>query len=875
MEGLFMRPPHLSWHSIEGERVAEKLKTRLATGLSDQEALDRLMRLGPNRIDVEKRWTRLSRAADQFSDALIWVLLVAALASGFVLGAWVDAAAITAIVLLNATLGYALESRAESALARLEAMESPSARVIRGSHTLSVPARDVVIGDLLLLEAGDQIAADSRLVTNWHLEALEASLTGESLSVEKSTAPVAEDAGLGDRTSMIYAGTTVAKGRGHALVTATGTATEMGRIAESISEDSPPSPLQVEMGRIGRRLALVALGSGILVMGTGLLQNYAFETMALTAVALAVAAIPEGLPAVITATLAGGTRRMAQRNAIVRRLPAVEALGAVDVICTDKTGTITKSELALAIACIDGQDFESGQIDEDLDELRDLLVTAVLCNDARLSGGEYIGDPTETALVAAAATAGVDPTVVRAQHPRIDEATFDSRRKLMSTLHVLEEGGFDLRSKGAPEVILSRCTSVANSRGVEPLDPDTRVALLREADRLAGRGFRTLAFARRTLDERPSDPSVAETDMVYLGVVGLQDEVRPAVPQAIETASVAGVRTVMVTGDHLVTAATVASEVGIADGEFMPGDELREIDFDDLSSTISEYRGFARVDPIDKVKIVEAWRSTGAIVAMTGDGVNDAPALNAADVGVAMGSGTDVSRASADLVLTDDNYATIVAAVDEGRRIFRNLRNVVHYLLSANASEVLYMVIGFAAFGFLGEPLLAVQLLWINLLSDALPALALGVDQPSLDLMKNRPGTGRNILSRRNLAVLVSQGAILTVAALTSLVLGHYLLQLDFAVVRTMVFSTLVLAQLLHAVNVRSDAEVRMTLPQPALLGAIAVSVVLQVFVVYTGFGHNVFQTAPLGLSEIGIVVATSAISMLAIRTLNRRLQQS
>lgn len=875
MEGLFTRPPHLLWQSIEGERVAEELRTSLSTGLSDQEALDRLMRLGPNRIGVEKRWTRLSRAADQFSDALIWVLLVAALASGFLLGAWVDAAAITAIVLLNAVLGYALESRAENALARLEALESPYARVSRSGHTLSVPAQDVVIGDLLLLEAGDQIAADSRLVTNWHLEALEASLTGESLSVEKSTEPVGEDVGIGDRTSMIYAGTTVAKGRGQGLVTATGTATEMGRIAESISEDSPPSPLQVEMSRIGRRLALVALGSGILVMGTGLLQNYPFETMALTAVALAVAAIPEGLPAVITATLAGGTRRMAQRKAIVRRLPAVEALGAVNVICTDKTGTVTKSELALAIACIDGTNFESDQIGENIDQLRDLLVTAVLCSDARLSDGEYVGDPTETALLTAAATAGVDPTVIRAQHPRIDEATFDSRRKQMSTLHESKEGGYELRSKGAPEVILSRCSSVANSGGVEPLDADARVALLLEADRLAGRGFRTLALARRTLNERPPDPADAETDMIYLGVIGLQDEVRPAVPQAIKTASEAGVRTVMVTGDHLVTAATVASEVGLADGEFMPGDVLREIDFDELSSTISGYRGFARVDPIDKVKIVEAWRSTGAIVAMTGDGVNDAPALNAADVGVAMGSGTDVSRASADLVLTDDNYATIVAAVDEGRRIFRNLRNVVHYLLSANASEVLYMVIGFAAFGFLGEPLLAVQLLWINLLSDALPALALGVDQPSGDLMKDRPGTGRNILSRRNLAILVGQGAILTVAALTSLLLGHYLLQLEFAVIRTMVFSTLVFAQLLHAVNVRSDAEVRMTMPQPALLGAIAVSVVLQVFVVYTGFGHNVFQTAPLGLSEIGIVLATSVISMLAIRALNRRLHQS
>lgn len=874
MDSLAQSWPDRAWHSVRCQDVAEELKTNQTAGLTQAEAARRLALFGPNRMGEPERWVRTRRMARQFGDALIWVLLIAAAASGLLLGAWVDAAAITAIVVLNAALGFALETRADTALARLEALEAPSARVRRDSVLLTIPARDVVVGDLLVLEAGDLIAADSRLVLNWHLEVLEASLTGESLPVAKVTDPVADDLSVGDRNSMAHAGTIVVKGRGQALVTATGRSTEMGKIASSISKASPPSPLEVEMARIGKRLALVAVAAGILIMGTGLVQNYPLETMALTAVALAVAAIPEGLPAVITATLAGGTRRMAQRRAIVRRLPAVEALGAVDVICTDKTGTLTKSELALAVARVNGRSFDAHQIHDHRDQLRDLLETAVLCNDVSLSGTELIGDPTETALVVAARTAGVDPVEINVAHQRVDEAAFDSARKRMSTLHVSVDGGFELRAKGAPEVIVSQCNTYATSNGWRPLDEDARTALLDDADLLARRGFRTLGFAMRPLDGRPRDAAAAESEMVYLGVVGLQDEIRPEVAHAIETAARAGIRTVMVTGDHRVTAETVASEIGLDAGEIMGGDDLRNTALADLSQNISRYDGFARVDPIDKVKIVDAWRDTGAIVAMTGDGVNDAPALNAADVGVAMGSGTDVSRASADLVLTDDNYATIVSAVDEGRRIFRNLRNVVHYLLSANASEVLYMVIGFATFGFLGEPLLAVQLLWINLLSDALPALALGVDRPSRNLMSDPPGAGRNILSKRNIGVLIGQGAILTLGALGTLLVGHYAMDLEFVEVRTMVFSTLVVAQLLHAINVRSDTERRLTMPQPALLGAIAISLALQIVVVYAAFGHTMFQTAPLATTEVLVVVVASALSMLGVRVLNLRLQK-
>ena len=874
MEGNPQTPPEHTWYSLTLEDVAEALESDSTQGLKDSEASARLATFGANTIDRTEGWIRSRRMGRQFSDALIWVLLVAAAASGLLLGAWIDAAAIAAIVLLNAVLGYALESRAETALARLEALEAPTAQVIRGAVQSTVPARDLVIGDLMALEAGDQVAADARLVVNRHLEVLEASLTGESLPAEKSVKPVSCDASIGDQRSMVFAGTTVAKGKGEALVTATGASTEMGKIASSMTEASPPSPLEIEMSRIGKRLALVAVVAGMLILGTGLVQNYAFETMALTAVALAVAAIPEGLPAVITATLAGGTRRMAERQAIVRRLPAVEALGAVDIICTDKTGTLTKSELALAIACIDEGRFEAHQIHDHAGQLRELLETAVMCNDANYSGSELSGDPTETALISAARIAGVDPAAVNDASRRIDEAAFDSGRKRMSTLHTSATGGFDLRAKGAPEVIISQCNFYATAEGPQPLDDVRRTALLAEAETLASRGFRTLAFAMRPLDDKPRVAANAEQQMTYLGVVGLRDEIRPEVAKAIETAGSAGIRTVMVTGDHKVTAGAVAAEIGLNTGEIMGGDDLRNIKVDELSQNIPLYRGFARVDPIDKVKIVEAWRSTGAIVAMTGDGVNDAPALNAADVGVAMGSGTDVSRAAADLVLTDDNYATIVDAVAEGRRIFRNLRNVVHYLLSANASEVLYMVIGFAAFGFLGEPLLAVQLLWINLLSDALPALALGIDRPTHDLMSDQPGTGRNILSKRNLVVLVGQGAILTVAALATLLVGHYVLELGFVEVRTMVFSTLVVAQLLHAVSVRSGGEPRLTMPQPALLGAITLSAVLQVFVIYTDFGHDVFQTASLTVLQLLVAIVTSVLSMVGVRMLNRQLQR-
>ncbi len=857
------------YHSLTPSDVAELLETDLTAGLASDRAHALLQLHGPNRVGHSERWIRLKRLSRQFADVLIWILLVAAGISGLVLGEWIDAGAIVAIVALNAVLGYVQESKAEAALDKLEALEAPTATVIRDGAATIAPAAGLVPGDVIQLEAGDAVPADGRVASSSHMECAEAALTGESLPVSKSNQPVAHDAGLGDRASMVFAGTTVVRGRGRAVVATTGLNTEMGKIAAALTEPAPPTPLEVEMGRIGRRLALVAIVAGVLIMGTGLLQDYPIETMVLTSVALAVAAIPEGLPAVITATLAGGTTRMANRAAIVRRLPAVEALGAVNVICTDKTGTLTKSELAVDIVAIAGRSMHLSEVDPRGHGVTELIETAVLCNDSRQSGDKTIGDPTETALIDAVLQTGIDVESLRNERPRIDEVAFDSRRKRMSTIHDDPEGGHVIHTKGAPEVIIDRASHWLSPGGVAPIDENTRGALLAEADDLAAQGYRTLAFAVRHLNELPDDPAEAETGMTYEGVVGLHDEVRPEVADALAKARGAGVRTVMVTGDHVITARSVADTIGL-EGEIMGGDELRATGSRTLSDHIGQYSGFARVDPIDKVKIVDAWRDRGSIVAMTGDGVNDAPALKTADIGVAMGSGTDIARASSDLVLTDDNYATIVAAIDEGRRIFRNLRNVVHYLLSANASEVIYMVVGFIAFGFLGEPLLAVQLLWINLLSDALPALALGIDRPAVDLMNQMPGGGRNILSRRNLAILVGQGTILATASIATLLVGHYVMDLEFTVVRTMVFTTLVVAQLLHAINVRSDDEARISMPQPALIGAILTSATLQILIIYTSFGHSIFRTASLSVTSLAAVAGFSALSMAGVRLMNR-----
>ena len=810
--------PRPGWHaSTVAETIAE-LRTDTGAGLDSAVAEQRLEAEGPNQLTHERRWTRTKRLAAQFNDVLIWLLLVAAAVSGFVLDAWFDAGAIAAIVILNAAIGYGQEAKADRAIESLRDLEAPEATVIRDGSVGRIDARRLVPGDLILVEAGDRTPADARVIEAIRLVANEAPLTGESIPVTKMPEPNPADAVVGDRASMLFAGTTMVAGRGKAVVVETGGSTEMGQIAALFTDDQPTTPLQVELGRVGRRLGVVAVASAVLIFGAGLIRSFPVETMALTAVALAVAAIPEGLPAVVTVSLAGGLQRMAHRNAIVRRLPAVETLGAVNVICTDKTGTLTAEELHVAAVALP---HENGCVDllGSADPVtREMVFTAALCNDAYESADGLAGDPTEVALLKALEKAGIDFGHLRVSSPRIDEASFDGSRKRMSTLH--EENGYTLRTKGAPEIVIGRSAEMLTPEGHVTLNDDDRQKLLDLAETMAADGLRTLAFAVRTLDGRPDDPADAEESLSFVGMVGFNEGIRPGVPQAISKAAAAGVTTVMVTGDHSTTAEAIGRSVGLEPGFVMSGRELSNVTTEELEKSISDYRVFARVDPADKVKIIEAWKGAGATVAMTGDGVNDAPALHRADIGVAMGSGTDVARESAAMILADDNYATIVSAISEGRRLFNNLRNVVHYLLSANASEVLYVLTGFLIFGFLGEPLLAVQLLWINLLSDALPAIALGMDTMDRDVMKQKPGEGRDVLSGRNLTVLLAQGTILAAAAMVAMLIGSYVLELDHSTVRTMVFSTLVFSQLLHAMSVRAGSG-KMRMPGRLLVAAL------------------------------------------------------
>ncbi|HSG78713.1 MAG TPA: cation-translocating P-type ATPase, partial [Acidimicrobiia bacterium] len=669
--------------------------------------------------------------------------------------------------------------------------------------------------------------------------------------------------------SMLHAGTAIAGGRGRAIVVATGRETEFGKIASALTAEEPPTPLQVELDRVGRRLAVLALATAGLVFLTGVLRGNPVEAMLLTAVALAVAAIPEGLPAVVTITLSRGVQRMADRNAIVRRLPAVEALGAASVICTDKTGTLTRNEIRLQRIRMAGYDLDPADLDVVSDLGRAFVDVAVLCNDGRRGDDDWVGDPTETSLLHAIETAGGDVEGVRASLPRLDEIAFDSSRKRMTTIHP-RDGGYLVATKGAPEIVLDRCSTVLDAAGAVPLDDARRHSLAEIAVDLASSGLRTLALARRTVGRLPSELDLVETELELVAIVGMSDAVRDEAPDAVASARRAGITVVMVTGDHEVTARAVAREVGIiGDGdEVMAGDRLRSMSVDELAAEVDRYRVYARIDPLDKVKIVDAWQQRGEIVAMTGDGVNDAPALQAADIGVAMGSGTDVAKGAASMILADDDFATIVAAVREGRSIFSNLRTVVSYLLSCNVSEVIVMLLGFLVFGALGDPLLAVQLLWINLVTDGLPALALGVDAPEEGTMARPPDRSRNILSARRQLTLLGLGSILAAAALGTLVIGHYALGEDWEVVRTMVFTTLVVVQLAHAWSMRQRAAGRMdSRPEPnrLLLGAAAVSFGLQLLVVVTPLGRTLFETTLVPMAGWGVIAGLTALSWAAI----------
>ena len=855
-------------HAVPWEEVVRGLDTDTDRGLSSDDVAARLEEWGPNRIAEERStpWWRILLA--QFADVLIWVLLAAAFVSGVVLGDPVDAIVILAIVVLNAVIGFVQEYRAEDALVSLRELSAPVASVMRDGMPSDVDAETLVPGDLVLLEAGDRVPADARLVDARRLTLEEAALTGESFPVRKSVDPVEEAAVVGDRSSMVHAGTIVASGRGRCIVTATGTATEMGRIAALLEEDEPPSPLQVELARIGRRIAVLAGIAAVVVFALGLLREGDLDSLFLTAVALAVAAIPEGLPAVTTITLARGVRAMAEDDAIVRRLPAVEALGAAEVICTDKTGTLTMNEMRVQRVVLAEHRVEADEFRDNGDGRIELFAAvAALCSDAVPVADGLRGDPTEAALLGAFHPGVVDIEETRAAHRRFDELSFDSSRKRMTTLHPWE-GGFMVAMKGAPEVVLDRCSHVRTERGVESLTDDLLEHLRGQASELAADGLRTIAVAYRLVEGRPESLEDCERELTYLGVAGMSDSLRPEVARSIETAERAGISVVMVTGDHAVTARAIADQLGMLEGrEVVGGADLGEMDDEELGARVERIGAYARVDPADKVKIVRAWQGRSRIVAMTGDGVNDAPALRIADIGVAMGTGTDVSKDASDMVLADDDFSTIVAAVERGRAIFSNLKKVLYFLLSANISEIFVMLVGFLVFGGAGEPLLAVQLLWINLITDGLPAVALGLDPAPPGIMDRPPQTDRNLLGVAHQYRLVWQGAVLSLAPLAVYAYGWWGRELEWEYVRTLAFCALVVVQLFHSFAVRAQTASVWTTPlrNPVLLAGIAGSALLQVLVVATPAGNRLFETVPVSVGDWVVVIGASLVPFLLV----------
>ena len=923
--------PVVPWYAMSSELCATRLNAHPERGLSGEDARGRLAALGPNELPEAPPPSLLKLFLSQFTSVIVWVLIGAAVISGL-LEDWLDAAAILAIVLLNGVLGFVQEFRAERSLAALRKMSVAMARVIHDGVLRSIPARELVAGDLIVLEAGDRIPADTRLIYTTNFQTQEASLTGESTPVQKHAGIIAgTDVPLAERTNMAFMGTVAVSGKARALVVATALHTELGRIAAMIQKateaERTETPLQRRLEQFGYTLLWLALGVVTVVFVLGYLRGEPAVLMLLTSVSLAVAAVPEGLPAVVTITLALGVTRMVKRHALIRKLPAVETLGSTTVICSDKTGTLTKNEMTVTrlftgdrVFEVTGEGYEPvGEIREKRSELkvlsselsdqreisspensalstqhsaltqspalRDLLTAAVLCNGAMLRQEEgtwrILGDPTEGALLVAAAKAALTIEALDSAYHFLGEVPFDPDRKMMTIVRRGPDGPVAY-VKGAPDVLLRHCTHrLAMDGTTESITESIRTAILDVNASFAHQALRVLAMARRRLDREPDAYRAQELEdqLVFLGLAAMKDPLRSEAKAAVQACHDAGIRTVMITGDHKDTASAIAEELTGVKGpiESLSGTELDRLSDDELARTVEQVTVYARVSAEHKLRIVKAWKAQGAIVAMTGDGVNDAPAVKAADIGVAMGiTGTDVTKEAADMVVTDDNFASIAAAVEEGRGIFDNIRKTVHFLLSCNLSEVLVML--FAALLGLPLPLLPIQILWMNLVTDGIPALALAVDPKAPDLMKRPPRWPEaRLLDGGRLLAIGGEGLMLGLIALGAFSYSIYGLHQELDQARTVAFTVMVVAQLVHVFNCRSE---RLSLFQlgvgtnRALVWAFLLSLVVQVAVLTVPAAAPIFKVASLpieGWVLMGAMGLLPFVIMESIKLLRRR----
>lgn len=842
------------WYTLSTKEVEKQMQTNIEFGLNEKQVEDKQNKFGLNKLEEKKKESIVIKFIKQFNDFMIIILIIASIISAVVArlegsNDYFDSIIIIAIVVFNAIMGLVQEAKAEKSLEALKKMTAPTCRVKRNGKISTIKSEQIVPGDIVLLEAGNYVPADCRLISSSNLKIEESSLTGETVPVLKEANSILkEKTALGDMVNMAFSTTIVVNGHGEAIVTDIGMNTKVGKIAKMIiTNEAPETPIQKKLEEVGKSLGIACLGICLLIFVIGLLKKIEPIEMFMTSVGLAVAAIPEGLPAIVTIMLSIGVTKMAKKNSIIRKLPAVETLGSSSVICSDKTGTLTQNKMQVTkIANINGET-------NDKEYIKWLMGMATMCTDVEISKEngkmELTGEPTEKAIVSKALDEGQNKNELYNVMKRVKDIPFDSSRKMMTTIHKMPNG-YRVITKGAPDVLLKRCNKVYDNGNVTTLDYSKTKLIENQNNKMADEALRVLAIAYLDIPNLPSkiDTETVEKNLIFIGLIGMIDPPREGVKEAVATCKKAGIKTVMITGDHIITAKAIAKDLGILRGSDLAvtGEELDKIPQSILQKNIMNYSVFARVTPEHKVRIVKAYQSTGAVVAMTGDGVNDAPALKNADIGIAMGkNGTDVAKNAADMVLTDDNFVTIVEAVKQGRNIFDNIKKAVHFLIATNIGEIVTIFLGLVL--GLKSPLLAIQLLWINLVTDSLPAIALGLEKPEADIMDKKPRDSKKGIFADGLwQRIITEGTMLGILTLVAFSVGNYLY--DIEVGRTMAFVCLGLLELVHSFNIKSEETIFKVglFENKYLLGAFILGALLQIVVVVIPSVAEVFKLVPL-----------------------------
>ena len=842
------------WYTLSTKEVERQMQTNIEFGLNEKQVEDKQNKFGLNKLEEKKKESIIIKFVKQFNDFMIIILIIASIISAVVAklegsNDYFDSIIIIAIVVFNAIMGLVQEAKAEKSLEALKKMTAPTCKVKRDGKICTIKSEQIVPGDIVLLEAGNYVPADCRLISSSNLKIEESSLTGETVPVLKdANCMLKEKTALGDMVNMAFSTTIVVNGHGEAIVTETGMNTKVGKIAKMIiTNEAPETPIQKKLGEVGKTLGIACLGICLLIFIIGLLKKIEPIEMFMTSVGLAVAAIPEGLPAIVTIMLSIGVTKMAKKNSIIRKLPAVETLGSSSVICSDKTGTLTQNKMQVTkIANINGET-------NDKEYIKWLIGMTTMCTDVEISREngkiELTGEPTEKAIVNKALDEGQNKIELYNVMKRVKDIPFDSSRKMMTTIHKIPTG-YRVITKGAPDILLKRCNKVYENGNVTTLDYSKTKLIENQNNKMADEALRVLAIAYLDIPSLPSkiDSENIEKNLIFIGLIGMIDPPREGVKEAVTTCKKAGIKTVMITGDHIITAKAIAKDLGILRGSDLAitGEELDKIPQSILQKNIMNYSVFARVTPEHKVRIVKAYQSTGAVVAMTGDGVNDAPALKNADIGIAMGkNGTDVAKNAADMVLTDDNFVTIVEAVKQGRNIFDNIKKAVHFLIATNIGEIVTIFLGLLL--GLKSPLLAIQLLWINLVTDSLPAIALGLEKPEADIMNKKPRDNKKGIFADGLwQKIIAEGIMLGALTLVAFSLGNYLYGIEVA--RTMAFVSLGLLELIHSFNIKSDESIFKVglFENKYLMGAFILGAILQVVVVVIPSVAEIFKFVPL-----------------------------